>query len=85
MSQENIRTVDEINISIYDKQNFNSNIIKYWNKKNLIFIKILQELFLFFIFYFLFILCDRASENMQQHQKLIKYEHFYEWYHIINL
>ena len=40
---------------------------------------------IFFIFHFLFILCDKASEDMQQHQKLTKHECFHEWYHTADL
>ena len=83
MSQENIRTADKINASIHDKQNFEFNVIRYWNRKEVnIYWNIIK---IFSIFHFLFVLYDEAFENMQQHQKLIKYKCLCEWYHTANL
>ena len=40
---------------------------------------------IFFISHFLFVLCDEASEDIQQHQKSAKCKYFHEWYHIVDL
>ena len=61
--QENIRTANRMNASIYNKQNLNFNAVRYWDRKKInIYWSITR---IFSIFYSLFILCDWAFEDMQ--------------------